>query len=35
MTCTIVSTGEELNLVCKNEHEPPYPEIKARLHEKI
>ncbi|MBR6982554.1 MAG: DUF1273 family protein [Ruminococcus sp.] len=35
MTCTIISTGEELNLVCKNEFEPPYPEIKARLREKI
>ncbi len=35
MTCTIISTGKELNLVCKNENEPPYPEIKARLCEKI
>lgn len=35
MTCTIISTGEELNLVCKNEFEPPYPEIKAKLREKI
>ncbi len=35
MTCTIISTGEELNLVCKNEKEPPYPEIKAKLREKI
>lgn len=35
MTCTIISTGEELNLVCKNEFEPPYPEIKAKLLEKI
>lgn len=35
MTCTIVSMGEELNLVSKNDHEAPYPEIKARLHEKI
>ena len=35
MTCTIISTGEELNLVCKNENEPPYPEIKAKLREKI
>ena len=35
MTCTITSTGEELNLICKNENEPPYPEIKAKLREKI
>lgn len=35
MTCSIISTGEELNLVCKNEFEPPYPEIKAKLREKI
>ena len=35
MTCTIISTGEERNLVCKNEFEPPYPEIKAKLREKI
>ena len=35
MTCTIISTGEELNLVCKNENESPYPEIKAKLREKI
>ena len=35
MTCTIISTGEELNLVCKNENELPYPEIKAKLREKI
>ncbi len=35
MTCTIVSTGEELNIVCKNELEPPYPEIKAKLRDKI
>lgn len=35
MTCTIVSTGEELNLACKNEKEPPYPKIKEKLFEKI
>ena len=35
MTCTIISTGEELNLICKNENELPYPEIKAKLREKI
>lgn len=35
MTCTIISTGEELNLICKNEKEPPYPEIKTKLLEKI
>lgn len=35
MTCTIISSGEELNLVCKNEFDPPYPEIKAKLREKI
>lgn len=35
MTCTIILTGEELNFVCKNEKEPPYPEIKAKLREKI
>ena len=35
MTCTIISTGEELNLICKNENEPPYPGIKAKLREKI
>lgn len=35
MTCTIISTGEELNLVCKNENELPYPEIKVKLREKI
>lgn len=35
MTCTILSTGEELDLICKNEKEPPYPTIKAKLREKI
>lgn len=35
MTCTIISTKEELNLICKNEFEPPYPEIKSKLREKI
>lgn len=35
MTCTIISTGEELNLVCKNEFEKPYPKIKAKLRDKI
>ena len=35
MTCTIISTGEELNLICKNENEPLYLEIKAKLREKI
>lgn len=35
MTCAIVSTSEELLLKCKNEHEPPYPEIKAKLRDKI
>ena len=35
MTCTIISTREELDLVCKNEKEPPYPGIKAKLREKI
>ena len=35
MTCTIISTGDELNLACKNENELPYPEIKAKLREKI
>jgi len=35
MTCAIISTGEELNLICKNENEPPYLEIKAKLREKI
>ena len=35
MTCTIISIGEELNFRCKNENEPPYPEIKAKLREKI
>ena len=35
LTCTIISTGEELKLVCKNENEPPYPEIKTTLREKI
>ena len=35
MTCTIISTGDELNIACKNENELPYPEIKAKLREKI
>ena len=35
MTCTIISTGDELKLICKNELEQPYPEIKAKLREKI
>lgn len=35
MICAIVSTGEELLLKCKNEHESPYPEIKAKLRDKI
>ena len=35
MICTIISTGEELNILCKNEKEPPYPEIKSKLREKI
>ena len=35
MICTIVSTGEELNILCKNEKETPYPEIKSKLREKI
>lgn len=35
MTCAIVSTGEELLFKCRNEHEPPYPEIKSRLRDKI
>lgn len=35
MICTIISTGEELNLVCKNEKELPYPEIKEKLRDKI
>lgn len=35
MTCAIISTGEELLVKCKNEHEAPYPEIKAKLREKI
>lgn len=35
MTCTIISTGEEFNLACKNEKEPPYPKIKEKLFEKI
>lgn len=35
MTCTIISTGEELELACKNENEPPYPAIKQNLLDKI
>ena len=35
MTCAIISTGEERLLKCKNEYEMPYPEIKAKLREKI
>ena len=35
MTCTVISTGEELLVKCKNEHETPYTEIKAKLREKI
>ena len=35
MTCTIISTGEELNIACKNENEHPYPEIKEKLRNKI
>lgn len=31
MTCTIISTGEELLTENKNEYEPPYPQIKAEL----
>ena len=35
MTCTIISTGDKLTLPCKNETEPPYPAMKAKLREKI
>ena len=35
MICAIISTGEELLLECKNEHEMPYTEIKTKLREKI
>lgn len=35
MTCTIISTGEELSAEIKNENEPPYPLMKSRLHELI
>lgn len=32
MTCTIISTGAELKLAeHKNDHEPPYTKIKARI----
>lgn len=35
MNCTIVTTGEELLLECKNENEKPYPAIKVRLRNAI
>lgn len=35
MICTIISAGQELDLICKNEYEPPYPELKSRLRSKI
>lgn len=35
MICTIISTGNEFDPVCKNEYEPPYPELKSRLRSKI
>lgn len=35
MTCTIISTGDELELACKNENESPYPAIKQKLFDKI
>lgn len=35
MIYTIVSTGFENDIQCKNEHEPPYLGIKKRLREAI
>ena len=35
MNCTIVTSGEELLLKCKNENEMPYIKIKQKLRETI
>ena len=35
MTCAIISASEERAIRCKNEYEPPYPEIKKKLHAKL
>lgn len=35
MTCTIISSGEELQLDNKNEYEMPYPLIKDKLQDLI
>lgn len=35
MTCTIISNRAELQLECKNEHEPPYGTIKFELYQII
>ena len=35
MTCTIVSTGEELQSICKNEAEKPISSIKETVFEQI
>ena len=35
MTCTIISNGFEKYLICKNEYEKPYPEMKRILRETI
>lgn len=35
MTCTIISTGEELLAENKNENEPPNPMMKGKLRELI
>ncbi len=35
MNCTIISTGFENRLTCKNEYEKPYPEMKQILRETI
>ncbi len=35
MTCTILTSGEEINLRRLNELEPPYPAVKKRLREAV
>lgn len=35
MTCTIISSGEELQLDNKNEYEKPYPMMKSKLQDLI
>ncbi|MBD5143135.1 MAG: DUF1273 domain-containing protein [Oscillospiraceae bacterium] len=35
MTCTIISSGDELKTVCQNESEAPFINMKVKLHEYI